>query len=110
MADAQDSAEGHVLGIPGTWQGASSEQGISSEDEEDGVDNPAASGIDTPDSCIAMDCIPPALGMANAKPPAAIIKWRAKKLARSALKRRERFIDCRIPLSDRKFQDGRSIP
>ncbi|MGH9381100.1 MAG: hypothetical protein ACRD2Z_10875, partial [Thermoanaerobaculia bacterium] len=100
ITGAQDSANGQLFGIPGMWQGASLEQGISSEDGEDGMDDPAASGI-------AMDCIPPTLGMASAKPPAAIIRWSAKRLARSAAKRRERFMAYTIPISDRKFQ-GRS--
>lgn len=105
ITGAQESADGQLFGIPGMWQGASLEHGISSEDGEDGVESPAtASGIAAPDSCIAMGCIPFAVGTANAKPAAAIIRWRAKKLARSAAKRRERFIDFRIPISERKFQ------
>lgn len=87
-ADGQGNVEGQPLGMPGIWQGASSEQGAFSEDASDRTSEAPISGITSgPDPCIII--APPAPGIANARPPTTI-RWRAKRLARSAAYGRKR--------------------
>ena len=86
--DGQDNAEGQPLGMPGIWQGASSEQ-APSEAQAGASEETAISGIEAPDSCIAIDSIPPAPGIANARPPTTV-RWRTNRPARSAANGRKR--------------------
>lgn len=70
IADGQGKVEGQPLGMPGIWQGASSEQGTFSEAASGIAWEAFISGIiGAPDSCTAIASIPPALGIANARPP-----------------------------------------
>lgn len=90
ITDGQGNVEGQPLGMPGIWQGASSEQGISPEDGADSSDRPDMSDIGAADSCAARACVSPG-DIASTRPPATI-RWRADKPARSAANRRRRTI------------------
>lgn len=91
MADGQGKVEGQPGGMPGIWQGASSEQGTSSEDEAGAWEEPVIPGIESLDPSIATGCTPPAACIPNASPPTTA-RWRANKPARSPANRRLRFI------------------
>ena len=96
-ADGQGNVEGQPLGIPGIWHGASSEQGISSEDEFVASEDAAIPGMfGTPNSCMDIACIPAIAGGANATAPTTI-RWRANRLARSTAKVRERTMTKNLP-------------
>lgn len=94
IADGQGNVEGQPLGMPGIWQGASSEQGVSPEDGADSLDRPDMSDIGAADSCAARVCVSPG-DIANTRPPATI-RWRADKPARSAANRRRRTIAVKL--------------
>ncbi len=90
---AHGAIMGQWLGMPGTWQGAASGQGISSPDEDvDEVSTVDAMSISGMAIAIPPASIPLPADMPDAKPPAAIARWRRKRLARSTAERRERIM------------------
>ena len=92
-AGAQDTAVAQLLGMPGTWQGASPEQGISSCGDIGAAMDPAVTvATDELTVCTATGCASAEADIPGTTPPTAIIRWRRNKLARSVGMRRVRII------------------
>ncbi len=91
-ADAHN-AVGQMLGIPGTWHGASSEQGISC-DSEDGIVIASLPSTSAMTFCSTIGGT--VAESAKVPPPISIMRWRRNRLARSAARRRAQIITRKI--------------